>query len=44
MNATSREERRRILREQVPEHLRGMVEYTVKDVYTKMKFKPRAKP
>ena len=44
MNATSREERRRILREQVPAHLRDLVEYTVQYAYTKMKLHPRAKP
>ncbi len=43
MNATSREERRRILREQVPEHLRDLVEYTVQDAYTKTQYLRRQK-
>jgi hypothetical protein len=40
MDATSREDRRAIL-EQVPEHLRGLVEYTVQDAFTKMKYQPK---
>jgi hypothetical protein len=41
MNATSREDRRRILHQQVPKHLRDLVEYTVQDAFTKMKFQPK---
>ena len=41
MNATSREDRRRILHQQVPEHLRDLVENTVQDAFTKMKFQPK---
>jgi hypothetical protein len=41
MNATSRADRRRILHEQVPVHLRELVEYTVQDVFNKMKFQPK---
>ncbi len=39
MAATSREDRRAIL-ERVPEHLRELVEYTVRDHFEKMKLKP----
>ena len=41
MNAASREDRRRILHQQVPEHLHDLVEYTVQDAFTKMKFQPK---